>query len=163
LPSFTLTASDVRGTNIAAGTVMNSGTFADTQMFVMKKYQQGNKKAEYVQEILLYLSNKDMQEEAFNEAARLPAYKNSVTEFAKMNEDSLEGLLARMQVEMFARGRPQPFGPNARMNNWYYSQGAPAIVLDILINNQSMYNTTAQIREGMAVVETIWKTGRRPE
>jgi len=68
---------------------------------------------------------------------------------------------------MFDSGRAQPFGPNARMNNWYYSQGGPGIVLDILTNakdssGNSLYDTTAQIRAGMAVVETIWKTGRRP-
>jgi len=31
LPNFTLSSSDVAGTNVAAGTVMNSGTFADTK------------------------------------------------------------------------------------------------------------------------------------
>jgi hypothetical protein len=49
------------------------------------------------------------------------------------------------------------------MNNWYYSQGAPGIVLNILTNTDNLYGTPAQIREGMSVVETIWKTGRRPE
>ena len=162
LPTFTLTASDVRGTNIEAGTVMYSGTFADTQMFVMKKFPQGSQKAEYVQELMMYLSSKEVQEEAFNETARIPSYKNATTEFAKMREDTIEVLLTRTQVEMFERGRPQPFGPNARMNNWYYSQGAPLIVLDIL-TDRTTYSTTAQIRDGMAIVETIWKTGRRPE
>jgi len=53
------------------------------------------------------------------------------------------------------------------MNNWYYAQGAPGIVLDILTNardsgGNNLYNTTAQIRAGMGVIETIWKTGSRP-
>jgi len=26
-----------------------------------------------------------------------------------------------------------------------------------------MYSTTAQIKDGMAIIETIWKTGKRPE
>jgi len=168
LPNFTLTAADVAGTNIAAGTVMNSGTFADAKMFVMKKYAQGDKKAEAVQEILLYLSSKAIQEEAFIECENLPAYKNAYAEFAKIQENTIEGLLARIQLEMFANGRPQPFGPNARMNNWYYSQGAPSIIYDILTNardsgGNNLYNTTADIRAGMAIIETIWRTGRRPE
>jgi len=147
---------------------MNSGTFADTKMFVMKKFPKGDKKAEQLQNILMYLSSKEVQEEAFEQCANLPAYKNANTEFAKIQENTPEGLLAQVQYEMFARGRPQPFGANARMNNWYYSQGAPGIVLDILTNAKDsggnrMYDTTAKIRAGMAVVETIWKTGRRPE
>ena len=168
LPSFTLTAADVAGTNAQAGTVMRSGTFSDTRMFVMKKYKQGDKKAEVVQEILLYLSGKAMQEAAFEECANLPAYKNAAAEFRKVQENSVEGLLARVQYEMFASGRPQPFGANARMNNWYYSQGAPQIIFDILTNAKDssgnpQYDTTDKIRKGMSVVETIWRTGRRPE
>ena len=163
LPSFTLTEADVEGTSIAAGTVMNSGTFADTKMFVVKKHKQGEKKAEYLEEILIYLSSKEMQEQSFIHCANLPAYKNASTEFAALQQNTLEGKLAKMQIEMFANGRPQPFGPNARMNNWYYSQGAPMIVLNILMNTDNLYDTTAQIREGMAIIETIWKTGRRPE
>jgi arabinogalactan oligomer/maltooligosaccharide transport system substrate-binding protein len=168
LPNFTLASSDVAGTNVAAGTVMRSGTFADTKMFVMKKHPQGDKKAEQLQDILLYLSSKEVQEAAFEQCANLPAYKNASTEFAKIQENTLEGLLARVQFEMFANGRPQPFGASARMNNWYYSQGAPAIVLDILTNAKDasgnpLYNTTDKIRAGMAVVETIWKTGKRPD
>ena len=168
LPNFTLTASDVAGTNIPAGTIMRSGTFADTKMFVMKKHPKGDKKAEQVENILLYLSSKKVQEEAFDQCANLPAYKNADVEFAKMKENTPEGLLAQVQCEMFANGRPQPFGANARMNNWYYSQGAPAIVLDILTNAKDtsgnrLYDTTDKIKAGMAVVETIWKTGKRPE
>ncbi|MDR0474341.1 MAG: hypothetical protein LBH43_11800 [Treponema sp.] len=168
LPSFTLGSSDVTGTNVAAGTVVRSGTFADTKMFVMKKLPRGDKKTEPLQNILMYLSSKEIQEEAFEQCANLPAYKNARTEFAKMRENTPEGLLAQVQYEMFTSGRPQPFGVNAKMNNWYYSQGAPAIVLDILTNakdssGNQLYDTTEKIRAGMAVIETIWKTGRRPE
>jgi maltose-binding protein MalE len=167
LPNFTLSQADVAGTNIPAGTVMRSGTFADTKMFVMKKLTRDNVRAEHLQSILLYLSSKEIQEEAFDYCANLPAYKNAAVEFRKVRENTLEGILAQVQYEMFDRGRPQPFGVNARMNNWYYSQGAPGIVLDILTNAKDsggnpLYDTTAKIRDGMAVVETIWKTGRRP-
>jgi arabinogalactan oligomer/maltooligosaccharide transport system substrate-binding protein len=168
LPSFTLTATDVSGTNIAAGTVMLSGTFADTKMFVMKKLPRDDKKTQHLLNILLYLSSKKVQEEAFEQCDTLPAYKNAAAEFAKVQENTTEGLLARVQYEMFSSGRSQPFGANAKMNNWYYSQGAPAIVLNILTNAKDsngnyLYDTTAKIRAGMAIVETIWKTGRRPE
>ncbi|MDR1836234.1 MAG: extracellular solute-binding protein [Treponema sp.] len=167
LPTFTLTAADVAGTTVPAGTVMKSGTFADTKMFVMKKLVREEDKTAQLQNILLYLSSKEVQEEAFEFCQNLPAYKNASAEFRRVRENTLEGRLAQVQYEMFASGRPQPFGVSARMNNWYYSQGAPGIVLDILTNakdsnGNSLYDTTAKIREGMAVVETIWKTGRRP-
>jgi hypothetical protein len=146
---------------------MKSGTFADAKMFVMKKLTRDDARAEQLQNILLYLSSKEVQEEAFEYCQNLPAYKNASAEFRKVREDTLEGLLAQVQYEMFASGIPQPFGVSARMNNWYYSQGAPGIVLDILTNARDssgnhLYDTTAKIRAGMAVVETIWKTGRRP-
>ena len=163
LPSFTLIEADVAGTNIAAGTVMNSGTFADTKMFVMKKHKQGEKKAEYLEEILIYLSSKAMQEQSFIQCSNLPAYKNAGVEFSAMQQNTLEGRLAKMQIEMFDRGRPQPFGADSRMNPYYYSSGAPGIVLNILENTNNLYDTTAQIREGMYIIETIWRTGRRPE
>jgi len=162
LPTFTLTAADVAGTSIPAGTVMKSGTFADAKMFVMKKLARDDAKAQQLQNILLYLSSKAVQEEAFEYCQNLPAYKHAAEEFRKVRENTLEGLLAQVQYEMFASGRPQPFGVAARMNNWYYSQGAPGIVYDILTNADNLYDTTAKIRAGMAVVETIWKTGRRP-
>ena len=166
LPNFTLTSADVAGTNITPGTVMRSGTFADTKMFVMKKYPQNDPKAEAVQEILIYLSSIDVQEKSFIECANLPAFRNARIEFAKVRENSMEGLLARVQYEMFDRGIPQPF-PIARMNNFYYSQGGPGIIYDILTNARDsggnrLYDTTASIRAGMNIVETIWRTGRRP-
>jgi arabinogalactan oligomer/maltooligosaccharide transport system substrate-binding protein len=168
LPTFTLTDADVSGTSVAAGTVMKSGTFADTKMFVMKKHKQGEKKAEYLEEILMYLSSKQMQEEAFAQCSNLPAYKNARAEFPEIQRDTLEGKLAQIQLIMFDSGRPQPFGPNSRMNNWYYSQGASQIILNILTNakdtnGNNLYDTPEQIRAGMAIVETIWKTGRRPD
>jgi len=165
LPNFTLTAQDVTGTNITANTVMRSGTFADAFLFVMKKYNP-NVPAEAhryaaVQRILTYLSGKEVQEEAFNAIQNLPAYKNARTEFTGVRANTTEGLLARMQFEMFDRGRPQPIS-SPRANLYYYQSGGPQIILDILTNNGNQYNNAAQIRAGLAVVESIWKTGQRP-
>ena len=165
LPTFTLTSADVAGTNIAANTVMRSGTFADAILFVMKKFNTNNQaeaaRANAVQQILLYLSSKEIQERAFNEIQNLPAYKNARTEFAGVRANTTEGLLARMQFEMFDRGRPQPIS-SPRANLYYYQSSGPQIVLDILTNNGNQYNNTAQIRAGLAVIENIWKTGQRP-
>jgi len=162
LPNFTLSAEDVSGTNIPAGTVMRSGTFADTKMFVMKKYNTSNQaeaaRAAAVQQLLLFFSSKEVQEQSFIECDNLPAYKNASTEFASIRNN----LLARTQIEMFSRGIAQPFGANAQMGGNYYGSGANGIVLDILINNGNQYGNTQQIKAALAVIQSLWRTGQRP-
>jgi len=165
LPNFTLTAADVTGTNIAASTVMRSGTFADTLMFVMKKLDINvpaqKSRADALQDLMLWLSKKSVQQDAFTALQQLPAYKNARSEFTGMNANTLEGIFARAQLDMFSRGRPQPFGESLLMNNYYYSTGAPAILNDILINRGSQYGTLQQIKDGLATIQRIWTTGRR--
>lgn len=153
LPTFTLTEADVTG-DIAAGTVMQSGTFADAKVFVMKK---GSEKAEYLEDILLYLTSKEMQEESFVAVDNLPAYKNANTEFESMADNEL----AKKQVEMFDKGIPQPFGHDRRFNFYYYSNGGPELILEILENPNNNLTTHAQIKAQMEIVEKIWKTGSK--
>ncbi len=155
LPTFTITEDDAYGT-IEAGTVFQSGTFADTKMFVMKK---ASDKAEYLQDILLYLSSKEVQEGSFDEAQNLPAYKNAATEFTGMQDGSLESQLAISQVEMFAFGIPQPFGFSTTFNFYYYSKGGPDYIYAILVNEDGNYSTDAEIYAQLGVIQNIWKTG----
>jgi maltose-binding protein MalE len=158
LPRFTINAQDAYG-SVAAGTVMQSGTFADTKMLVMKK---NSPKAEYLQDILMYLSSADIQERSFIEADNLPAYKNAVTEFESMATNEL----ASRQIEMFEFGRPQPFGADALFNFYYYSKGAPALLMEILINQDVTedgvgdFVTNAQIIAQLQKIQNIWITGR---
>ncbi|HPL08912.1 MAG TPA: extracellular solute-binding protein [Clostridia bacterium] len=157
LPSFTLTAEDVKGTNVKAGTVYRSGTFADCKVFVMKK---GSDKADYLEDILLFLTSKEVQEQSFIECANLPAYKNAVKEFASMQTDNLETELAARQLDMFDYGIPQPFGtPTSQF--YYYSKGAPDLIREILENKDGLFGTTDAIRAQLQKVENIWKTGER--
>ncbi|HQM39991.1 MAG TPA: extracellular solute-binding protein [Clostridia bacterium] len=158
LPSFTLTAEDVKGTNIKAGTVYRSGSFTDCKVFVMKK---GSNKAEYLEDILLFLSSKEVQEQSFIECANLPAYKNAATEFSSMQADNLETVLAAKQLEMFNYGIPQPFGFSTTLNFYYYSKGAPDLIREILENKESLFGTTDAIRTQLKSIENIWKTGER--
>jgi len=155
LPQFTITADDAYGT-IEAGTVFQSGTFADTKMFVMKK---GSSKAAYLEDILLYLSSKEIQEESFAECENLPAYKNATTEFSEFQADTLEAKLASAEVNMFEFGIPQPFGFNSKYNTYYYSKGAPDLILEILENPQGEFTSFQAIKDQMQIVENIWKTG----
>lgn len=158
LPSFTLTANDVKGTNVNAGTVYRSGSFTDCKIFVMKK---GSDKADYLEDILLFLSSKEVQEQSFIECANLPAYKNAITEFTSMQEDNIETILAAKQLEMFNYGIPQPFGYSTTHNFYYYSKGAPDLVREILENKESLFGTTEAIRTQLQTIENIWKTGER--
>jgi len=155
LPTFTITEADAYGT-IDAGTVFQSGTFADTKMFVMKK---GSDKADYLQDILAYLSSKDIQEESFDAVQNLPAYKNAATEFTGMQDGTLESELAKSQIEMFAYGIPQPFGFSTTFNFYYYSKGAPDYVYAILTNEDGLYGTDQAIYDQLGVIQNIWKTG----
>jgi len=157
LPSFTLTADDVEGTNVKAGTVYRSGSFTDCKVFVMKK---GSDKAEYLEDILLFLSSKEVQEQSYIECANLPAYKNAAIEFPSMQADNLETELSARQLEMFSYGIPQPFG-NPTAHFYYYSKGAPDLIREILENKESLFGTTEAIRTQLQKIENIWKTGER--
>jgi arabinogalactan oligomer/maltooligosaccharide transport system substrate-binding protein len=157
LPTFTITADQAYGTT-TAGTVFKSGTFADAKIFVMKK---NSPKEAYLQDILKFLSSKEMQERSFVAAQNLPAYKNAGSEFASMQGSSLENQLARIQIEMFENGIPQPFGFDNRYNFYYYSKGAPDLLLEILENNESKYSTFDQIKAQLAIIQRIWITGER--
>lgn len=157
LPSFTLTEQDAYGT-IAAGTEFQSGSFTDAKVFVMKK---GNKqeKQEYIEDVILFLTSKEVQEESFIAANNLPAYKNAPEEFDSMKDDSLEVQLAVKQLEMFDYGISQPFGAQAKFNTWYYSKNGPALINEILKNTGNNFTTHAQIKAQMEIVEHIWKFG----
>ncbi len=159
LPTFTITGPDAYGT-IAAGTVFQSGTFADTKMFVMKK---NSEKAEYLEDILVFLSDKDVQEESFEQAANLPAYKNASTEFSAFEAGTPEAALAKAQVEMFAWGISQPFGFNSRFNTFFYSKGTPDLILEMLENKDGTFSTNQAIIHQLIIIESLWKTGLRPE
>lgn len=155
IPSFTITEVDAYGT-ITAGTEFNSGTFADTKMFVMKK---NSDKQEILEDILLYLSSVEIQEGSYEKANNLPAYKNAATEFESMASNTLEAALARKQIEMAEFGIAQPFGGDARFNTWYYSKGAPTLIREILENDDNLYITHEQIKAQLEIVQTIWRTG----
>jgi len=161
LPTFTITAEDAYGT-VAAGTVFQSGTFADAKMFVMKK---NSKYQEFLQDIVKYLSSKEVQEQSYIEVQNLPAYKNAAVEFESMSGNTLEAKLASAQIEMFENGIPQPFGFDNRFNFYYYSKGGPDLILEILENKSGtqtgLFTTFAQIKAQLQIVENIWKTGNK--
>lgn len=158
LPTFTLTEADVANTTMAAGTEFRSGTFADCKMFVIKK---NSPNADLLEDILVYLSSKEMQEASFEACNNLPAYKNALDEFPALTADTLDAQLAARQVEMFQYGIPQPFGHSTSHNFYYYSKGGPDLINEILTDKDGLFGTNEAIRAQLALVENIWKTGNR--
>lgn len=169
LPTFTLTEDtvyDVANNSDLVGKKFRSGTFADVKMFAKKKNSPYSK---YLDDILLYLSSKEVQEESFVAANNLPSYKNATTEFEALDESkattaeqklSLE--LAATQIDMFAYGMPQPFGVDPLFNFYYYSKNGPERLMDILDNKRGSGNftTDAALLSEMKIIEKIWITGK---
>jgi hypothetical protein len=154
-----LTAADAYGT-ATAGTVYQSGTFADTKMFVMK-LETDQARYNALQDILLYLSSKDMQEQSFAQCNNLPAYKNAQAEFPEFQADTLQATLANAETDMFQWGIPQPFGVSAKYNVYYYSKGAPDLFMAILENTGGLYSTDQEIYNELANIQNIWETGQQ--
>lgn len=161
LPEFTITAEDAYGT-CEAGTVFKSGTFADCKVMVINGFAD-EKHTEYLQDIIKYMTTKEVQERSFKECQNLPAYKNASSEFESMQGTSIEAQLAKMQVAMMNYGIPQPFGYHTLLNNFYYSNGADTIIQDILLkrdsanNNAAAYNTDELLKAGLLRVENLWR------
>ena len=153
LPQFTLTEADVYG-DIAPGTVMQSGTFTDTKMFVINRH---SRKVDYLEDVLLFLTHKDVQEESFLAANTLPAYKNAVEEFEGMDGDDLATLLTTVQLEMFQHGKPQPFGVQARFNTYYYQRQAPDRLYAALRNTDGDFTDVEALIEELEAIERIWR------
>ena len=65
-------------------------------MFVMKK---NSGKQEILEDILLFLSSKEVQEGSYVAANNLPAYKNAAEEFNALSGNSIEAILAENKLK----------------------------------------------------------------
>lgn len=164
LPRFTITADQAYG-SIKAGTVFQSGTFADCKVLVMKK---GSVYADYLQPVMKFLSSKEIQEQSFERCANLPAYKNAADEFESLKATDANAQTAAAQIKMFDYGIPQPFGVKTKYNTYYYSKSGPdylkAILDDKNLKEADRKFTTAEaIKAELEAICHIWKKGKRPE
>ena len=175
IPTFTLTEEDVQGLkDVKAGDTYRGGTFADCKCFMINATSDASK---YVkeQELIKYLSSKEIQNESYLEAMNVPAYAGS-GEFIKSAYDNgtvteSEYNLAAMQVEMSEWGIPQPF-LTGTLNTYYYSKNAPQIFRAII--EKSKYPSTGDvilqetetlegIRKALYLIEYIWMHGTNPK
>lgn len=168
LPEFTIAEADAYG-SITAGTKFKSGTFADCKILCINGFASEDH-APYLQDIMKYMSSKEVQERSFEECNNLPTYKNAATEFEAMTpgsdataQEKIAVQLAQKQTSMMRYGIPQPFGFHTILNNLFYSSGADAVIQDILLQRDSAngniaaYNTPELLLEGLRRVEKIWK------
>ncbi len=167
LPEFTITEADAYGT-ITEGTQFKSGTFADCKILCINGFASEDH-APYLQDIMKYMSSKEVQERSFEECNNLPTYKNAATEFEAMTpgadataQQIIAAQLAQVQTSMMRYGIPQPFGFHTLLNNRFYSSGADAIIQDILLqrdsanNGAAAYNTDESLLAGLTRVQNLW-------
>ena len=161
IPTFTLTASQVAETSVPANTVMRGGTFADCKCFVINGASDASKYAAE-QELIKYLSSKDVQNLSFKNAMNVPAYKGAMEyiESVKSEIDANVYELAKAQSQMAEFGIPQPF-VTATLNNYYYQSGAPDLYKNVIIIDEKDENDASlrKVREVLYTIEYVWKWG----
>lgn len=175
IPTFTLTESSVEGlTGVSAGDVYRGGTFADCKCFMINANSAKEKYAKE-QELIMFLSSKEIQNRSFLECLNVPAYVGA-SQFieqcykeGKVTESQYS--LAANQVSMAEWGIPQPF-ITGTLNTYYYSKNAPAVFRAII--DKTAYPTTGDViipetstlegvRKALYLVEYIWMHGQNPK
>lgn len=160
LPQFTLTADDVKGTSIPAGTKRQAGTFVDCKVLMLNAFAH-EEKYDACQQIAAYISSKSIQNESFKECENLPAYAGSA-EYIESIKDTIDRSAyegAKAQLGMADYGIAQPFLASV-LNNYYYQKKAPELYVNIINNTNEEFSTTEQIRAGLFRMEHIWQYGK---
>lgn len=157
LPTFTVDVNSAHGTT-SANTVFQSGTFADAKVFVINSLtNKDQEKRLEIENVISVLSNKEAQLKGYKKGNIMPSYKNSSTEFTEIQSDPF----ALIHSQMFTIGIPQPFSKKITYNLFYYSKGAPALLVDLIKNTGNNYDTVDKVLAALKVIENIWKTGKK--
>jgi len=154
LPTYVLNESDVEGTEIAEGTVMQAGTFADCKVFCLNSKDASKYNAS--QKIIKFLSSKAIQLRSFVGCGNVPSYDG-----CEKDLENLEGVdasllsLAKAQIGMNKYSIAQPF-INGTLNTYYYSKKAP--------EEYALYITegtdTRGARETLYKMQYLWQKGK---
>ena len=175
IPTFKLTAEAVEGlSGVAAGDEYRGGTFADCKCFMINAYSAAAKYAKE-QELILYLSGKEVQNASYLECMNVPAYVGAESYIKQCYDEGKvtesQYTLAAMQVSMSEWGIPQPF-ITGTLNTYYYSKNAPAVFRAMI--DKTAYPTTGDqilseteslegVRRGLYLVEYLWMHGVTPK
>lgn len=175
IPTFTLTPKACEGLEgVKAGDTFRGGTFADCKVFMINAHSDADKYSA-LQDIVKYLSSKEVQNESYLNCLNVPAYVGA-SEYIKSCYDAgklteSEYNLAAKQVEMAEWGIPQPFLTGS-LNTYYYSKNAPAVFRAMI--DKTAYPTTGDVlveeteslegvRKGLYLMEYLWMHGVNPD
>ena len=162
LPTFTLKSETAYGT-ATAGTTFRAGTFADCKvMMINSKIKR--EKYDYAQQIIKYLSSVEVQNDAFAKVGIVPSYSSFADNIGdiKAAHPEISQIVidqAVAQTSMTEYAIPQPF-VDARLNNFYYQMGAPAVYQALVEANNL---TDRQVQEGLYKLQYIWQNGKAAE
>ena len=175
IPTFKLTDRAVEGlSTVKAGDEYRGGTFADCKCFMINANSAVSKYAKE-QELIKYLSSKDVQNKSYLEVLNVPAYVGAADYIKQCFDEGKvsdsQYSLAAMQVGMAEWGIPQPF-ITGTLNTYYYSKNAPAVLRAII--DKTAYPTTGDqilsetesvdgIRKALYLVEYLWMHGVNPK
>ena len=162
LPTFTLTEETAYKT-ATSGTTYRAGTFADCKVMMINS-KIARDKYDYAQQIIKYLSSKEMQNDAFTSVGIVPAYSSfadNIDAIKAANPEISQLVLdqAVAQTSMTEYSIPQPF-VDARLNNFYYQMGAPAVYQALVEENEL---TDRKVQEGLYKLQYIWQNGSAAE
>ena len=175
IPTFSLTAEACEGlSGVKAGDTYRGGTFADCKCFMINAYSSPTK-YDKEQELITYLSGKEIQNASYLECMNVPAYVGAADFIKQCYDDGKvtesQYNLAAMQVGMAEWGIPQPF-ITGTLNTYYYSKNAPAVFRAII--DQTSYPTSGDIilsetksvegvRKALYLIEYLWMHGVAPK
>lgn len=176
IPTFTLTENNVSGLDnnvVKAGDVYRGGTFADCKVFMLNANTDSSKYLAQ-QALVKYLSSVEMQTSAFEKQTIVPSATAASAQIDQLFNDGKvtqsQYDIAKVQVEMGAWGRPQPF-ITGTLNTYYYSKSAPAIYAAMAVKSNypttgtALVTNTAEvsgIRQGLYMMNYIWLKGKNP-
>ena len=172
IPTFKLTAESVEGlSDVKAGDEYRGGTFADCKCFMINAKSAGSKYNKE-QELIKYLSSKEVQNQSYIECMNVPAYSGASEYIEQCYQEGKvtesQYALAASQIEMKEWGIPQPFLTTVT-NNFYYQKSGPS-TYRALVEKVDRYPATgdvvlddttslAGIRKGLYQLNYIWKKG----
>ena len=157
IPTFTLKASHVAGLEkVHEGDVYRGGTFADCKVFMMNMNCAAEKR-DAAQQLMQYLSSKDVQKESFKQVNNVPAFEgvDAWIEEAKSDFSNYQYMLGVAQTSMAAYGIAQPFIKSI-YNTYFYSKGGPTKYVN-LIKQDGI--TLDDIRDALFRIEYTWGWG----
>jgi len=115
------------------------------------------------QELIKYLSSKEVQNQSFKEAKNVPAYKGADAYIESIKNDIEPGVyaMAKAQVKMGEYGIAQPF-VTPTLNTYYYSMKGPERYKNAILNDGGAWTSLRKIREEMYTIQNIWQHGKVP-